>query len=58
MTKPRLQLESVTPIHNPYVAEGEIVEIRNITLKEAVQMVRLLATGSSQSPQSESDHSK
>jgi hypothetical protein len=38
----------------------EIFEVRNITLKEAIQMVRSLATVSQRSaaPQTESDHSK
>jgi hypothetical protein len=58
MTKPRLQLESVTLIHNPYLAEGEIVEVHNVTLKEAIELVRSLAIASPRSPQSESDHSK
>jgi hypothetical protein len=46
MTKPKLQPERGTPSENSCAAAGEtaeIVEIRNVTLKEALRMVRALA---------------
>jgi hypothetical protein len=39
----KLQPERVTATDGARVATHEIIEIRNITLKEALQMVRALA---------------
>ena len=43
MTKPKLQLEPITAADAAHVVGGKIIEIRNVTLKEALQLVRALA---------------
>jgi hypothetical protein len=43
MGTPKLQPERITATASARVAAPEIIEIRNITLKEALQMVRALA---------------
>jgi hypothetical protein len=58
MIKPKLQLESVAASDNTSLTTHEIFEVHNITLKEAIELVRSLATASQMPPQSESDRSK
>ena len=41
--KPILQPERVTASDDVHLAPAKIIEIRNVTLKEALQMVRALA---------------
>jgi hypothetical protein len=43
MGTPKLQPERIAATESARVATPEIIEIRNITLKEALQMVRALA---------------
>jgi hypothetical protein len=43
LTKPKLQLEPITAADAAHVVGGKIIEIRNVTLKEALQLVRALA---------------
>ncbi|MBV9885317.1 MAG: hypothetical protein JO119_02105 [Acidobacteria bacterium] len=45
MTKPTLQPEHSTVSDSSHVVKGAVVEIRNITLKEALRMVKALADG-------------
>jgi hypothetical protein len=53
MTKTKLQLEDIAPPQDAKSAAPEIVEIRNITLKQAIELVRALATASPTPPQTE-----
>jgi hypothetical protein len=57
MTKPQLQPERITAADSARPPAGEILEIRNVTLKQAIQLVRSLATASPQAQQTESDRS-
>jgi hypothetical protein len=43
MTKPTLQPERITAPDIPRPVAPEIIEIRSVTLKEALQLVRALA---------------
>ena len=43
MNNPNLQPERTTAPEKPRPVIGEILEIRNVTLKEALQVVRSLA---------------
>jgi hypothetical protein len=42
MTEPRLQPESIATADDPHLPTIEIMEIRNITLKAALRIVREL----------------
>jgi len=45
MTKPKLKLESDAVAENPKPASGEIVAMYNLSLKEALTLVRALVSG-------------
>jgi hypothetical protein len=58
MNKPELQSERPSVAASTPIATSVIFEVRNITMKEAIQLVRSLATASRSPQQTESDHSQ
>lgn len=54
MTKTKLQLEAAPASNDPNPAPATIFELHNLTLKQALQLVRSLATVSPSAPQTES----
>jgi hypothetical protein len=58
MPKAKLHPEKNTAARTPKPAARKIVETHNVSLKEAIQLVRSLATASPQPQRSESDRSK
>ena len=58
MTKTKLQLADLTTSQDSRPAAPEIFEVHNLTIKQALQLVRSLAIASQQAHQTESPRSK